>query len=355
MNQLPLKTSKTVPLAIITVVFLAIAVGLIVYFVFPQKSVAPVVNNTTNSNLNTNTTAGTSALKTYENKDEGYTFVISNGWYLHTNVWLPSENMPKVPPTATEGYALGVQFSVHKRLLTDYRSDVSTQEDFIATIDDGPDDVIEQGWVTRNGLRMYHAIVPAGEATGNVENYYYFTGDDVYILFHYPYDPETLYSQDFEEMVNSFAILPDTSNWLTYENKQWGFSFKYPEGWSIVHDRLWKRTNLEKTSPNDNLYIGLDNGTGEDSFPRIILLVNTDGFGPLVPDARYYIKRSNSGFIVDGVEEYTTSENWEPGFYEILSVEQDGEFMIFFDTKDDDHISWQATVKAMLSTFQFSK
>lgn len=153
---------------------------------------------------------------------------------------------------------------------------------------------------------------------------------------------------------NADVTTVDTSDWLTYENSEWGFSFKYPEEWSIIRDLLWKRVNLEETSPNDNLYIGLDNNTGVDSFPRIILLVNTDGFGPLVPDVRYYVEKSDDGFKVNREEEYTTEENWEPGFYEILAVDEDGKYKIFFDTKDSDETAWAGTVKTILSTFQFT-
>lgn len=86
MNQPPAKTSKTVPLAIIAVVFLAVAVGLVVYFYFPTKTDAPVVNNTTNTAVNTNvatntnSTIDTSDWLTYENEELGISFDYPVEW-----------------------------------------------------------------------------------------------------------------------------------------------------------------------------------------------------------------------------------------------------------------------------------
>ncbi len=151
-----------------------------------------------------NANASTVDSRQYASED-GYSFTTPDGWYLHDQVWLPTEESPELSG-ATEGYAFGPQFTIHKTTFSDYRSDVTTQAEFIDTIDDGPDGTLEEGWVTRNGLSMYRAVIPAGEASGNVETYYYFDGDTVYIISHYPYDPATQYSQDFESMVNSFTI-----------------------------------------------------------------------------------------------------------------------------------------------------
>ncbi|MFA5030839.1 MAG: hypothetical protein WC495_04580 [Patescibacteria group bacterium] len=378
-----MKLTQEKLILIVGIIAFVIAGGLVgTAWYYQEHKDEVIMTNTTNTNTVSNTnTADTSDVDTsnwftYTNEEYGFLIKYPSDWSTEdTKIW--SESLTRVvgfyKNSTTQTYPssdkpLDAYISITK---LNNPNHLTLQEYFNKEYTDcmateslmgcpGAENV--SGWDevtfgTKKGLRSGKRGMPEGLPTDSI----YFDFSDYFLVIngtYYNLKGTYDFTPDFEKILATFQFKKiqniDTSDWLAYENDEWGFSFKYPKEWSIIRDKLWKRTNLEDASPNDDLYIGLDNEIGEDAFPRIILLVNTDGFGPLVPDARYYIKRSDGGFLVTKEEEYTTAENWEPGFYEILAIEEDGDFMIFFDTKDDDEDTWAVTVKTILSTFRFT-
>ncbi|OGH58653.1 MAG: hypothetical protein A2725_03060 [Candidatus Magasanikbacteria bacterium RIFCSPHIGHO2_01_FULL_33_34] len=44
----------------------------------------------------------------------------------------------------------------------------------------------------------------------------------------------------------------DTSDWLTYTNEEYGFSFRYPKGWFIIEDESISRIYIRNVQGNTN-------------------------------------------------------------------------------------------------------
>lgn len=147
----------------------------------------------------------------------------------------------------------------------------------------------------------------------------------------------------------------DTSAWKSYENPTWGFSFRYPADWAILHDRL---PNVVKVgnSPNEDLLIGVAASENKTSLPSIDIIINPSGFGPIFPDVKYRLAKSIEGFVITSTEEIATAENLEPGFFQINAFTDSGPeyFDMFFSTTESNSDQWPATVRSILSTFRFS-
>jgi len=169
------------------------------------------------------------------------------------------------------------------------------------------------------------------------------------------------YKEHKDEVTNSdFIVNSDTngdnSELANYKNSVWGFSFQYPADWAVVKDDLPKEIRTSN-SPNEDLIIGKDVGESKTPRPSIILIINPDGFGPLFPDVKYTIERTENGFKIIDEEQIKTEANFEPGFYQIQAIETYGDqrFMIFFNIDDDQKEGWDVAVKNILSTFKFGE
>lgn len=153
----------------------------------------------------------------------------------------------------------------------------------------------------------------------------------------------------------STLTFDETLGWTTYTNTTWGFSFKYPAGWSVVQDAL-TTTRPSYTGPNDKLVV---RETGSASLPSMTLWVDVDGFGPFFPNHIWTIAKGASGFSVtkkttEDPSPYRDSSVYSIEASEVSTVTQK-RFLIFFDQKNQEKSEWDATVESVLSTFTFTQ
>lgn len=208
-----------------------------------------LVNVNSNTGLNANVTVNTNSSndatkdwKTYESTRLGFSLRYPASWSPHEQtasvLFLKSATLPNVG--ATEGYAYGTQFSVSKRAIAAVKAGVTTKEQFLKEVvgtRDPDGNPITQEKVNRGGLDMIRVVMNAAGADGKVLTYYYFSGDSVYTLSHYPYDATSEDSKTFETVVTTFAPTNPTADWKTYESKVFGYSIKYPNTWKIDSTR----------------------------------------------------------------------------------------------------------------------
>ncbi len=206
-----------------------------------------------NTNVSTNTNTATDATKgwkTYANTTLGITLKHPSSWYPHeqtnTTIFLKTAELPTLG--ATEGYAYGTQFSVHKNSLNEIKDGVKTKEQFLKEVVGTKDldgNIIVQENVKRNGLDMIRVAANAYGSDGKVLSYYVFDGKNVYTLSNYPYNATSEDSKVFESVVTTFAVTDPTADlsagqagWKTYTNTKYGFSFKYPnDSWTLSESK----------------------------------------------------------------------------------------------------------------------
>jgi hypothetical protein len=146
--------------------------------------------------------------KEYSNANEDYTVEYPKGWYPHEfeKGVIFTQNEFTDEASDTEGYALGGQFIITMENLAD-TEDVETYDDWLELygIDEDSEFLKEKETVTVGDIEMIRAVMEAGGAEGDVLTYvYFYNAADIITLSHYPYDPETQDSKDFEEVVQSF-------------------------------------------------------------------------------------------------------------------------------------------------------
>src|SRR3989344_327647 len=148
--------------------------------------------------------------QSYTNSELGISIQYSQPWYPHLvrNQYGPdyvvftksSEPLPTNLP-ATEGYALGSQFVVHRGLIIDVAG-VSTAQQYIDKM--WPDANYEK--VKINGLEAIKIVQDAGGASGKAISYSVFRWPDVYTISHWPYDPVSMDTTSFLTSINTFKF-----------------------------------------------------------------------------------------------------------------------------------------------------
>lgn len=154
--------------------------------------------------------------------------------------------------------------------------------------------------------------------------------------------------------------LNNTANWQTYSSQYWGFSFKYPNNWIVIDDKLPK--NYSETSYGQStLGQALVIGSGEPAeipVPSITLYINPEGWGAYPADKRWKIEKSDNGFTI--VSEIISATDADPNYYRIRAdnneqLNRDKHYFVEFIQSTANQQGWDDTAKAILATFQFTQ
>jgi hypothetical protein len=168
----------------------------------------------TNVNQNTNPTAATntnsaSGEKTFTSADKSYSLKYPTAWYPHDlgDYVIFTKSAEELTLEGTEGYALGAQIITRVEPMVDADGQPLTKTQWIeayvdeTSIDGNP---VTTSDVTVNGRLMLKVITPLSEVDGKDIVYYYFTANQVYSLYHYPYLPASSETKNFEQVVQTF-------------------------------------------------------------------------------------------------------------------------------------------------------
>jgi len=144
------------------------------------------------------------------------------------------------------------------------------------------------------------------------------------------------------------ATADETANWKTYTNDKYGFSFKYPNTWTITNDKPGQTGFVDQ-----NLTI---KGDGSEEFQ---LWINPDGFGLEGASDIYTAKIQNGKFIV------TSKEKREPNsdFPELtpqvaigtVDDQTNNSYTLAYSFAMPDRTAELAKFDQILSTFKFTK
>lgn len=241
-------------------------------------------------------------LSTYTNPGGDYSIkYYPKDWFFFSETdkvvtFTREEILDKDKYQGTEGFALGPQFNIAVSQLTDIQG-VSTPEEWFEANGMGEQakregTLKEKAVVNINELEMTRAVIEAAGAGGQVLVYVYFVGlNQVIALNHYPYQPESDETKDFEEVVKLFSpVNKDRGEYKIFNNKEIGLSFSYPASLGEAEFRIIKGETGQKFTAkftdNENLLFG---GITDD-FTAGRSGIFTDSRGFLFEDEKYYFK-----------------------------------------------------------------
>jgi len=146
-----------------------------------------------------------------------------------------------------------------------------------------------------------------------------------------------------------------TANWKTYTNDTYGFSFKYPSGWTIS-DQLQEKG--EESAVNKD-YLKISKGDAS-----ITMYFEPAGWGSPQPEITYKVSIKDNKMVLSDKAVLAPSEQneiaQEPGLITLVSQDRNsfaltlgGYNMAVSATNVG--LSQEATIVSILSTFQFTK
>jgi len=144
-----------------------------------------------------------------------------------------------------------------------------------------------------------------------------------------------------------------------YENDLWGFTFQYPEEWSIIRDSLSNAGDVDYSNNTGSLFVGMPEDDNGISVPSINLWINPDGFGPFFPNEIWTVEKTGAqGFRVYSETAQPASDNQNSQHYQIIasenSLDSEKRFYIHFTTTADQESGWSNTVTQILQSFRFT-
>lgn len=192
------------------------------------------------SNTNTyaeSTAVDTSDWLTYENEEWGVSFKYPADWEVKSSdewgliISEDGQRMEEYYPALYVGSSGWTDAPVLAFIKSGMKSD-----DFVNrynTDGDTLSQVTKDIW-SGTVANQTASFVEANWAIGTSVNYIFFDDSDKNIIIqHWP--PNEIESKIFETIqFTSPAASLDTSDWLTYENEEYGFSFQYPIEWGAV-------------------------------------------------------------------------------------------------------------------------
>lgn len=241
-QQPPIKTSKTLPVLIIVVVVLAIGVGAYFYFTQEEETSTNIdiakntnvvvnenVNSVANANIaaNTNTAVDTSDWLTYENEEYGFSIR-----YPKTYTIEEQETYINILSDTVDDDSLVETFEL--------KTTVAIQGNIKINLDDWIEsssiDIIKVEDFLMNGdiaREVWGSVVSEG-ATFEVHTIFYLVDNMGVRITAVPGNSDLI--NVFYAIAHSFDFIDpestDTSDWLTYENEEWGFRIMYPSDWT---------------------------------------------------------------------------------------------------------------------------
>jgi hypothetical protein len=139
------------------------------------------------------------------------------------------------------------------------------------------------------------------------------------------------------------ATADETTDWETYANEKYGFSFKYPET-MIVSDTLDSSGNFSVS----------EKVTISDSRDSMDLWANPDGFGPFFADYQYEATTTESGVSVTSKEKTTSEDSSDNTTFAITQfTEGSNKYLVHYKISGSDNEPL-ARFDQILSTFQFT-
>lgn len=102
----------------------------------------------------------------------------------------------------------------------------------------------------------------------------------------------------------------DTSDWLTYENKEYGYRFKYPPTWYVVNDALSGTITVSVFPEDDSLYatdVGIMSGflIRKDPDRYAAMIDTTDQFAGKDMSAMSYTNNNISGTLYRYTDDFS--------------------------------------------------
>ncbi|MBU0598574.1 hypothetical protein KKF61_06340 [Patescibacteria group bacterium] len=231
--------SKTIPILIIILVILVIGIGIYAAVTY-EAPITQIVNSNiaiaANINLDTNTTSvGITdwQMVNYSSGQHNFSLEVPTDWQV---VKQPAHNEER------------------RSFITVYDKQGIAADALTVSFYSNPNVTLGE-WVTEHKqelVRSHEDIIESESDYSNSERkvviaemkevfkhaYCYIQADDeVYeIYLSSELDSWSQYQDIFDHACSSFQSLSgavETSDWLTYENEEYGFSFKYPEIWTI--------------------------------------------------------------------------------------------------------------------------
>jgi|GEM_PF-3627913 len=108
-----------------------------------------------------------------------------------------------------------------------------------------------------------------------------------------------LTSFEFTSATPSSGTPPSTTNLQTYTDADLGFSFQYPQGYSVVLDNL-PAPNQNEISPGEvgpQFALVLENQSATEK-PKLVLWYNSGGYGPYYPDIGHDLVLANGSLTI---------------------------------------------------------
>lgn len=138
----------------------------------------------------------------------------------------------------------------------------------------------------------------------------------------------------------------DTSNWLTYSNVEYGFSFRYPSDWKIQQ----KGSYINVYSPEKAKELAVDPVTSPDLYIKIEEDKNTDSVEEFYRDkTNFHIVKKSEKETIIAFDEYNEFAQSDSQYYYFQRFSQSTIYANFF--KDNRELS---TILAIIDTVKFT-
>jgi len=191
-----------------------------------QKEQKNPTTTTTPANTNSTTTTETQ-WETYTNKEIGFSFEYPKNWtYEESTFPEVAEKNIKLSFKPVD-FVVEVNASASLAVLShayDGYNKISSK-----TITIGGIKATERIWqTTPEGKSLYHDDYKAMDIV------FSYKGNKYTLYMNYRLNEDEALSKNFEHIISSFQFVKQSAEeWLTYSNKEIGYTLKYPKGWKI--------------------------------------------------------------------------------------------------------------------------
>jgi|GEM_PF-4283979 hypothetical protein len=160
------------------------------------------------------------------------------------------------------------------------------------------------------------------------------------------------------EISNSFQFTDQetSSDWQTYSNQEWGFSFEYPSDWDYLNEMP---AGVEPNYVGYLVTVGVPgeyNGVG---MPSVYVGINPDGYGPFFYDKTIILEKNSSSLSIIEENEVERTEYHDDNIYFIsaLTDQHDNEsdrYSFKFQFAAGNNNESDLVIERILDSFEFT-